>query len=474
MRNFFLPALVSIFVWASCSKAPDTPAVIVPEVLKINQRNASVLTGENIRFTLKYINEMAIDTTPPASVVWSSGNNNIATINQQGIATGVGAGQVYIFIRYKNIVDSALLSVAQSTPERLVLNEQNGVVAAGSTFAFTVKYFNPAGQEVPPPGTITWGTDNSNVATISPQGLATGVAAGQTTITARYNNASASTTLTVTAPVSLESLQIVETGGTVNVGSTITFTLRYTNPAGVVTSPPTGVMWSSNNATIATVSNSGVVTGVAAGQTSIRATLNTLTSSVPVAVVNSNIVSSVTLLPANLLEMKLGESSNIVATAFNSNGQSIPGATFTWQSDNSNFVTVSNVGRVTATGYGTANVTATAMGVQSNPLMVQVIRVGSFSGFGSTGMGKLKIENGALKLQTTADFSVSTGAPDLRIYLTNNTSSISSAVEIATLNVRSGAQSWIVPNTVSITQYRYIMVWCRQFGGNYGTADLGL
>jgi uncharacterized protein YjdB len=473
MHKILLPFVAGILLFSACKKAADTPVVLVPEVLKINQRTAAVLTGANVTFTLKYINEMAIDTTPPASVAWSSANNSIATVNQQGVATGVAAGQVYIYVRYKSIIDSALLTVTQSVPERIVLNETNGTVVAGSTFGFTIKYFNTAGQEVAPPGAITWTSSATNIATISPQGLATGVAAGQTMITASINSATASTMLTVTAPVSLESLQIVETSGTVNVGASITFTLRYTNAAGVVSPVPPGVMWMSNNTAVATVNNSGVVTGVAGGQTSIRASLNALSASVPVTV-NSNSVASVTLGPFNVFEILNGQSANLVATAFNSSGQPIPAATFTWQNDNTSAITVSSNGTATAAAYGTANITATSMGVMSNPVMVQVIRRGTFSGFSSTGMGKLKFENGALKLQTTADFSVATNAPDLRIYLSDNTGNISSAVEIATLNNRSGAQSWIVPAGITITRYRYIIVWCRQFGGNYGTADLGL
>jgi hypothetical protein len=107
--------------------------------------------------------------------------------------------------------------------------------------------------------------------------------------------------------------------------------------------------------------------------------------------------------------------------------------------------------------------------------MVQVVRSGTFNGaFNSMGQAKLKIENGVLKLETSSNFSVSTGAPDLRIYLSNSTGNITNSVEVATLNMRSGAQSWAVPVTnnqgqpVTITTYPFVLVWCRQFGGNYG------
>jgi hypothetical protein len=82
-----------------------------------------------------------------------------------------------------------------------------------------------------------------------------------------------------------------------------------------------------------------------------------------------------------------------------------------------------------------------ANGIESAPLMVQVIRKGTFSGTGSGGMAKLKIENGNLKLQTTSDFVYSGGAPDLRIYLGNNSGNVNGAVEVASLRNSSGAQS---------------------------------
>jgi hypothetical protein len=91
--------------------------------------------------------------------------------------------------------------------------------------------------------------------------------------------------------------------------------------------------------------------------------------------------------------------------------------------------------------------------------MVQVIRRGTFSGSGSAGIAKLKIVNGILQLQTSAAFSVSTGAPDLRIYLSPNSGNVNGAVELASLNNRKGAQTFNIPAGVTIGQYRYAIVW---------------
>ena len=105
--------------------------------------------------------------------------------------------------------------------------------------------------------------------------------------------------------------------------------------------------------------------------------------------------------------------------------------------------------------------------------MVQDIRKVNFTGMGSAGAAKLQIENNILKIETTAEFLVAGGPPDLRIYMGNNNDNIDGSVEIATLNDRDGMQSWNIPSTVQIGQYRYVIVWCKQFGGTYGVSDLG-
>jgi hypothetical protein len=44
---------------------------------------------------------------------------------------------------------------------------------------------------------------------------------------------------------------------------------------------------------------------------------------------------------------------------------------------------------------------------------------------------------------------------------------------VASLTLRTGAQSWNVAAPTTIAQYKYAIVWCKQFGGTYGVADLG-
>jgi uncharacterized protein YjdB len=233
-------------------------------------------------------------------------------------------------------------------------------------------------------------------------------------------------------------------------------------------------VWTSSNTAIATVNQQGKAKGIATGQVEIKAAYNAAAAKALLTVVSGNDqIATITIDPP-LKEIKLNESATLNAIAKNTAGMVLQGKIFSWETDNAALVEINAAtGAITAKSYGTANIEVSSGGIKSSQAMVQVIRNGAFASMASTGIAKLKIENGVLKLQTTADFGVSTSPPDLRIYLGNNSNNITEAVEVASLNQRSGTQSWNVPTAVSITQYRYVIVWCKQFGGVYGLADLG-
>lgn len=267
-----------------------------------------------------------------------------------------------------------------------------------------------------------------------------------------------------------ERLEINPTTRSRMIGDTAKFTLTYFNTIGEQATLPTGIVWSSANTSIATVDQNGIATGVAAGQVNIKATYNNAEATALLTVVANNSDIATVMINTAIQEVNLNEMATLMATARNNAGDIITGNPITWQSASTNLVSIDATGKVTGLGYGTANITATVLGIQSSPTMVQVIRSGNLTV--GTGTAKLKIESGILKLQTSSNFAVS-NAPDLRVYLSNNPNNISDAIEIATLPQKTGAQSWNIPSNVSITQYRYFLVWCKQFGGTYGRADFG-
>lgn len=275
----------------------------------------------------------------------------------------------------------------------------------------------------------------------------------------------------VTVP---ERLEMLPATNSIETGATAQFTLKFFNKLGQPATLPSTIIWTTADNSIATVNQQGIATGVGPGQTAIKATYNSISATALLTVVTNNTqLASVMIMPADSVELKLNEMVTLTAIGKNNMGNPISGLSFSWMSNSTSNVEISMGGVVTAKAYGTSIISATALGIQSAPVMAQVIRKGNFSGSGSTGMAKLKIENSLLKLQTSSNFSVMTGPPDLRIYLGNNDNDINGAVEVASLTQRSGAQSWNVALPTTITQYRYVIVWCKQFSGTYGVADLG-
>ncbi|MBP3255338.1 MAG: Ig-like domain-containing protein [Clostridia bacterium] len=115
--------------------------------------------------------------------------------------------------------------------------------------------------------TITWTSSNTSVATVNSSGLVVGKSAGTAVITATGESKSATCTVTVLPKVdpgvSDETINMVKTTASVKVGETIG--LAATSSKGAT------ITWTSSNSSIATVSSTGVVTGVSVGTTTITA-----------------------------------------------------------------------------------------------------------------------------------------------------------------------------------------------------------
>ena len=119
-------------------------------------------------------------------------------------------------------------------------------------------------------GLVTWSSSDAGVATVSSTGLVTGVSIGDATVAATSTvDPTKSATVTVrvlastTIAISIEgdSLRSVGVGAELQLRAVVT---AASGAAG-------GVAWDSGNAEVATVSSSGLVTGVATGITTITA-----------------------------------------------------------------------------------------------------------------------------------------------------------------------------------------------------------
>ena len=74
-------------------------------------------------------------------------------------------------------------------------------------------------------------------------------------------------------------------------------------------------------------------------------------------------------------------------------------------------------------------------------------------------------DNGTWKLYMS-NFSSNNG-PDLRVYLATN-SSASSFINLGKLKATSGSQTYDIPGNPSLSNYKYVVIWCAQFSVYFG------
>jgi uncharacterized protein YjdB len=158
---------------------------------------------------------------------------------------------------------SALVSIA--------LSPLNSSIIQGlpQQFTATATYADASTQDLT--NTAAWTTASSAIATITNAGVATGVAPGTTAVQASSGSITASTNLTVTAPTLLV-IELTPATSFIIVGQTEQFKALAIFNNGSQQILTSSVTWTSSSPANATVTSSGLATGVALGNATITAT----------------------------------------------------------------------------------------------------------------------------------------------------------------------------------------------------------
>ena len=112
------------------------------------------------------------------------------------------------------------------------------------------------------------------------------------------------------------------------------------------------VSWSSSAASVATVSSTGLVTGVANGSATITVTSGSASANANASI--QQVAVSITLSPDSLVFAAPGDTATVTATVLDAGGSEIPSPSLTWSSSDESTVTVSSNGLVTAVASGPA------------------------------------------------------------------------------------------------------------------------
>jgi uncharacterized protein YjdB len=300
------------------------------------------------------------------AVSWSSGDTDIATVDNAGRVTARGAGTTQITATSEGITGSATVTVSEAALASLHVTPSDPRVGVGQSVTLTAVLMDERGQEVTG-RSIAWSTANAEIATVTADGRVSGVSPGTTAIRATANGVTGEAGVTVT-PGPARTMTVSPPTPSVAVGGTVNLTATLRDAAGNVVTGES-INWRSQSTSIATVNGIGQVRGVAPGVAIIVASNDGVSGSA-VVTVTAQPVASVTVSPSTVELFPL-QTHDLTATLRAADGSELTGRAVQWGSSNEAVATVSSSGRVTAILPGQATITAESEG-QSGAATVTV------------------------------------------------------------------------------------------------------
>jgi uncharacterized protein YjdB len=127
---------------------------------------------------------------------WSSSKPSVATVNSRGVVSSVATGNTVVVAKLGDLQAACDVTVSVRDLVRLQVHPQTAIVRPGDIQKFEVFAYGPDGKPIEGISTLFQSSDPS-VARVDPQGTATGIAAGTTTIRATIGALTADATLIV-------------------------------------------------------------------------------------------------------------------------------------------------------------------------------------------------------------------------------------------------------------------------------------
>jgi uncharacterized protein YjdB len=346
IRGFLLLCLGSALIGCTNPQGLDS--------LQVAPGSQSLTVGQSAQLTATgtYGNaDHATTKNITSGVTWSSSSPSVATVNSSGMVTAVAAGTTTIMASstaYNGPVSgNASITVsgsgASGTGGGATINSlsvipgSQSVSSPGQTSQFLAIGTSSSGATVELTTQVAWSSSSTQIATIGAStGLATAVTQGTSTITALYG-LSGGSVVTGTATLAVTGgTKEAFTAVTVTPGSqTVSAAGQTTQLIALGTSGSTGleqdvsaspeIKWNSSIPSIATVSATGLVTGVSGGTTTITAELTNPDGTVVSG--TATIAASVTAPPEPLLSLQIIPAS-ITVTQLQDTGNFLAVGTF--------------------------------------------------------------------------------------------------------------------------------------------------
>ena len=297
------------------------------------------------------------------AVTWASNNTAVAMVNGSGLVTAVATGAATITATSEGQSGTAVVTVSNVPVASVTVTPASASVPQGATVQLTATPRDANGTALTG-RVVTWGSNNTAVATVSGSGLVSGAGAGSATITATSEGQSGTAAITVTAPTGQLAI-----GDSVQ-ATTSTWVRNIAQPpADPATGTPPSVIGTQSAGARGVVDSGPVLNTTPGGDGAIR--YHVLFAAAPsgwvvqdylVKIVPTVPVASVTVSPASVSVLQ-GQTVQLTATPRDANGNPLTGRVITWQSSNSAIASVNGSGLVSGVAAGgPVTITATSEG----------------------------------------------------------------------------------------------------------------
>ena len=194
------------------------------------------------------------------SASFTSSNKKVATVDENGLVTGLRSGYATITAKLPN--GSASTCIVTVKKAQVKLDQTKLSVYEGKSAALTATIIPADGLYT----TVTYSSSNPKVATVDENGLVTGLKSGSSVITAKLPSG---TKATCNVTVKKTAVTLSQAKASVYEGKTVQLTAAISPADGLYTT----VSYSSSNPKVATVDETGLVTGIKPGSAAITAKL---------------------------------------------------------------------------------------------------------------------------------------------------------------------------------------------------------
>lgn len=265
-----VPSLSLTWISAFGVAAPFGTVATTIVLVAVTPASASVNSGSTQQFTAiaTYSNGTKVDVTHSAQ--WGSDDRSIATTRSNGSTTGISAGTAVIRAFAGTVSGAASLQVSGPSLERISVEPASHSSSSDSTqqFRATGQYSDQSIKDLT--AAVDWTSSDPSAAVIEDSGRAHAISSGEAAIEANAGETSGAASFLVTG-AKLVSITVTPQVRQIKAGTQqqLTATGKYDNGKSVDLTR--FVKWSTSSDSAATITQAGIVLGIAPGVATIQA-----------------------------------------------------------------------------------------------------------------------------------------------------------------------------------------------------------